>query len=532
MNTGQIQLSEFIKLFSSNRNAKNNALLKFSTFNSVYNSILKFNTELTKLPNTPVKFDFVFVDLPFGMQREPFRLDESKKVNQNWNLIYDSLKLTNPNSYLFAVAEPSIYSTKQGREFLEILAQEGNYCNLIIDVPEKIYAPQTAFTPILLGFQKNKTKKLFVAKIDNENCSQIIHNYENNFSENLINGKWIERDLFSTFQKTEIEGQISNLQTQYKVYKQYKLIDIAESINLTREHFDETPNTIYIPKLGTSQVVSDINATKIKHQNLFQVVLKSELVLSEYLELFYRSEIGRLILGSLNTGTFIPNINKSSIQDSFVAIPEIPEQKILIHTNNKLSELQKTIDDLKLELSLNPKNAKVILDKFDSISGPLKHLSVEDEILALIRKGENKNIEFKETFSKDVKDNGVPKSEIQKSSLKNIVGFLNANGGTLLIGVTDDSEITGIEQDDFQSKDKYLLNFKNLLKSKIGVEYYPLIEFDLYSVLGKTLLKVDCKPSQKPCYYEGNEFYVRTNPATDKLDGRQLIEYVKRRFKE
>jgi len=37
-------------------------------------------------------------------------------------------------------------------------------------------------------------------------------------------------------------------------------------------------------------------------------------------------------------------------------------------------------------------------------------------------------------------------------------------------------------------------------------------------------------PSTIPCYLDGVDFYVRTNPATDKLVGPKLVEYVKQRF--
>ena len=116
--------------------------------------------------------------------------------------------------------------------------------------------------------------------------------------------------------------------------------------------------------------------------------------------MFYRSELGRLILESLTSGSFIPNINKADIETSFVAIPKLAEQNLLIIANQKLSELQETINQLKTELSLSPKNAGVVLDIFESIQSPLKQLSDEDQIFSLIRKGENKLIEFKETFSK------------------------------------------------------------------------------------------------------------------------------------
>jgi len=125
----------------------------------------------------------------------------------------------------------------------------------------------------------------------------------------------------------------------------------------------------------------------LKHQNYFQVVLDESKVKAEFLALFYRSELGKLILKSLTSGSFIPNINKLDIQSSFVVVPKLTEQILLILTNQKLSELQETINQLKTELSLNPKNAGVILDKFESIQRPLKQLSEEDLIFSLIRKG-------------------------------------------------------------------------------------------------------------------------------------------------
>jgi hypothetical protein len=225
----------------------------------------------------------------------------------------------------------------------------------------------------------------------------------------------------------------------------------------------------------------------------------------------------------------LSNINRNSIQESYVAIPKLNEQKIIVHTNDKLNELQNTIDGLQLELSLNPKNTSVILDELDKIQGPLKSLSAEDEILSFIRKGENKKIEFKRTFSKNI-HTGKKDKEIEKSSLKNVVGFLNADGGTLLIGISDDGEVTGVENDIYKTKDKYLSHFKNAIHSKIGSEFYPLIDFDIFNVLSKKILKVECKASKEACFLDGDEFYVRTNPATDRLVGKKLIQYIKTRF--
>jgi predicted HTH transcriptional regulator len=146
--------------------------------------------------------------------------------------------------------------------------------------------------------------------------------------------------------------------------------------------------------------------------------------------------------------------------------------------------------------------------------------------------GESKNLEFKQSFSKDV-DTGIKEKEksIRESSLKNIVGFLNSEGGTLLIGVKDSGEIYGVENDYYENDDKYLLNFKSNVKDHIGEDAYPFLDWKLVSVGDKRILRVDCKTStSEPFFLNESDFYVRTNPSVDKLVGPKLANYLKERF--
>jgi hypothetical protein len=531
MNKGQKAITEFIRSFKTEFSLENDLLINLSHFKSFDKEYVFKQTETkeNELKTISNKFDFIFGDFPFGMNRIENQLTPKTKINQNWNSLYQSLKLLDENGFGLFTIEPSVIYSKQGTDFLNALEEQNYFHNFILDIPAKIYEPHTSFQPIIIGFSKKKYEKLFISKLEDENAQNVVLNFKNQQGTEIDNGIWIEKGSFQSFPKYNILNQIGNLKTQYKEYKDYQLSEISSAINMTREEFNDEPNTLYIPKIGNSAVVSSLAELNIKPQNYFQVVLNPEIVFADYLVLFYKSEIGKLILNSLNTGSFVPSINKNSIQESIVAIPKLEEQKLIIHTNSKLNELQKIIDDLQLELSLNPKNAPVILEKFDTIQSPLKSLSIEDEILSLIRKGEGKKIEFKQTFSKNIHTKKKDQA-IEKSALKNIVGFLNANGGTLLIGVADDNEITGIADDFYKSNDKYLLNFKNAINTKIGSEFYPLIEYDIYKVWDKKVLKVDCQPSKRACFYDTNEFYVRTNPATDRLEGQKLIEYVNRRF--
>ena len=68
----------------------------------------------------------------------------------------------------------------------------------------------------------------------------------------------------------------------------------------------------------------------------------------------------------------------------------------------------------------------------------------EDDLGGFFEKGETKDTEFKSTLSLDLKTNKKEKY-IQEAIIKTIAGFLNTDGGTLLIGVNDDNTPIGID---------------------------------------------------------------------------------------
>jgi predicted HTH transcriptional regulator len=128
---------------------------------------------------------------------------------------------------------------------------------------------------------------------------------------------------------------------------------------------------------------------------------------------------------------------------------------------------------------------------------------------------------------------GMKDEELRKSSLKTIVAFLNTDGGNLLIGVDDEGNVTGLGEEMakfHKNEDKFLLHFKDLIKAKIGGDFYPLIEYRIVDIDNAKVLFVECDPSTSPCFYDGEEFFVRVNPAIDQLKGPKIFNYIKSRF--
>ncbi len=159
------------------------------------------------------------------------------------------------------------------------------------------------------------------------------------------------------------------------------------------------------------------------------------------------------------------------------------------------------------------------------------------EVQRLIAGGETDRVEFKgtlciNTFTKE-KD-----KVMTHSCLKTIAGFLNAEGGELLIGVADDGSVPGIEQDRFANDDKFQLFLFEAIKTKLGRPCTSDVRAQIHQLEGGKVCRVSCAKSSRPVFLKGNpkpvggaeEFYVRSGPSTECLPQSQMLLYVDERF--
>jgi len=220
------------------------------------------------------------------------------------------------------------------------------------------------------------------------------------------------------------------------------------------------------------------------------------------------------------------------------------------------SHLQKSALDTMIDISVNLAGAIIVSiagyfyvkhGKYNLVSKffvrlvgrNIKHLRAKDtlerseeEILSLIKMGESERLEFKSTLRTNL-HTGMRDRKIELSALKTLCAFLNSNGGTLLVGVSDSGNVLGLENDHFENNDALKLHFTNLLKENIGNQFLPFIDFELFPVEDKHVLKVDCRRSDKRVFLKDEndeEFYVRNGPSSIKLKGNSMLEYIENRF--
>lgn len=161
------------------------------------------------------------------------------------------------------------------------------------------------------------------------------------------------------------------------------------------------------------------------------------------------------------------------------------------------------------------------------------------EVRDLISQGESKTLEFKSTLrwnlKEDTKDN-----RITHAVLKTLAAFMNTEGGDLLIGVTDDGTIIGIEPDRFDNDDKFLLHLAQVTRNALGDRAGTCIDPRIHVVDGKNVCLVACSRSPEPVYLkwkgmekaDSGDLFVRSGPGTILLEPESSEEYVRTRFRK
>jgi hypothetical protein len=150
--------------------------------------------------------------------------------------------------------------------------------------------------------------------------------------------------------------------------------------------------------------------------------------------------------------------------------------------------------------------------------------------------GEHATLEYKASMRWDYRAKQVSKA-LEKVIAKTVAGFLNSEGGTLLIGVADDCTVKGIEQDlktlKKGDKDGYEQKLREILNNALGVEFAPYQHVSFEEHEGKVICVVQVEPCRTPVYLTdkgSKEFYIRAGNTTQPLDMQAAHKYISMRW--
>lgn len=206
-------------------------------------------------------------------------------------------------------------------------------------------------------------------------------------------------------------------------------------------------------------------------------------------------------------------------------------EKCLVPQNKKLWEVKNYKLFLKKRRELITEGINQFMESH-LISMKIKGLDVK----SLIEQGENNKLEFKAGLVSDNQEKGYG---LEEAVVKTVAGFLNADGGTLLIGVSDKGKVIGIERN-FKNlvkpnRDRFELRLTNLIKGKIGGDSLSLLAIDYETIDDKTVCAVKIGSSPHPAYAKLNgkeRLFVRLQNSTRELEGAESANYLNKRFFE
>ncbi len=151
----------------------------------------------------------------------------------------------------------------------------------------------------------------------------------------------------------------------------------------------------------------------------------------------------------------------------------------------------------------------------------------------LVASEESDSLEFKASAFFSYKPD-VPEKAVIEGVIKTVAAFLNTDGGTLVIGVSDDHEILGIQPDLDQKGmdvDRYINALSTHLVSALGAAAAARARIRVHEIEGEQICTVTVPPSPEPVYAKTSKgdqvFYARINNTTRIIEGRELVSYVK-----
>jgi hypothetical protein len=238
--------------------------------------------------------------------------------------------------------------------------------------------------------------------------------------------------------------------------------------------------------------------------------------------------------------TFIPHLSISSI--AAIQIPLLPlaelqrlgDEHIRSSANAELIQLR---GELKAQLSTpsvaDEATLQDVMVYFENRIQRIEAQISDNNLGSRIAHGETPKLEFKSSVRRNLKANRDD-PEMGLAILKTIAAFCNTEGGELLIGVSDDGRILGIEHDHFENSDKFLLHLRNLITGKLIPSVIQYVTYEIVHIDGKEICHVVCKPSKADIWVKPDStrelFFVRTGPSSTELQPREATRYIRDHF--
>ncbi|MCI7457375.1 helix-turn-helix domain-containing protein [Actinomyces urogenitalis] len=171
----------------------------------------------------------------------------------------------------------------------------------------------------------------------------------------------------------------------------------------------------------------------------------------------------------------------------------------------------------------------------------IQHEPALAPIATVAARGESDRLEFKSSARVNM-HTGKRDEAMETVVAKTVAAFLNARGGTLLLGVDDSGALIGLDPDYETLRqpdaDRFELFLRDLWRTRLGANAaaLPRLDFAPASDGEGEVCRVSVPPSPRPVYLagakgkDGRELWVRAGNSTQRLEVDDAVAYVAQRW--
>ncbi|QBN20269.1 ATP-binding protein [Flavobacterium nackdongense] len=491
------------------------ANVHFDGLNDIINPGDEFNSEIINISDK---------GLSFSIADEVWK-QTVKEVNENdlvdakvLSILGNNIFIITENGHYAHIKKSGNSNTLEERKVYKFKIESINYneqkLNLtFIANSERMFNEKTALRTFLERTNIIKIPEIIEEDNNNINYSQLIY------------------ELIICIESI-IVYEVDNI----KKLENFELLKLLASISYNNKSYYFNAYITYLQ-----------NIDKFKNEDYKTKNFKYELIDDKTTNLFKNLDSINDIYRYLNFYN-----KKDSVQELIQLINEEKEKgntkllNILLAHNLLYSEnpdeiiLQRTKDLIYEYLS----NEKV--NTFNTIISPIQNeedIELEKELENEIQKPQNEptNLgkegsyrEFKTSFIYYAGTNTI---DIEKQSfiiIKTIAGFLNAKGGSLFLGVNDNGEIIGLENDykyfgSSANHDKYEREIRSAIVNLFNKDVNSQIEFKFHKSINLEYCEIIVPEYEKPIPLQNN-FYQRQGNETRIITGHDLVLFFERKL--
>ena len=155
-----------------------------------------------------------------------------------------------------------------------------------------------------------------------------------------------------------------------------------------------------------------------------------------------------------------------------------------------------------------------------------------DDVKRMITLEEGQELEKKASLRWDYNQDKVNKA-LSRTLVEEIAAFLNADGGTLLVGVSDDGKVLGLDKDYAslrKRRDGFFLTLGQVISSEIPNELPGLYVVKIFTVDGLDVCQIRVVRSPEPVFMNDGGFWVRKINRKVQLTAREATEYISKHW--